>query len=77
MIQGAFRTFLPGGKFRHFGRKDVIDHIDFYEVPKSIFEDLGSFAVNHLKKLQKRKKKVALPNRNKMILLARASGRAT
>jgi hypothetical protein len=33
---------------RHFGRKDVIEHIDFPEVSKSILEGLGRFADNHL-----------------------------
>ena len=33
---------------RHFGRKDVIEYIDFPEVSKSILEGLGRFADNHL-----------------------------
>jgi|GEM_PF-3473902 len=32
---------------RYFGRKGVIEQIDFPEVPKSVFVDLGRFADNH------------------------------
>jgi len=54
-MQGAFDTFQPRRwniptcqkMLRHFGRKGVIDHIDFPEVPKSILESLGRFADNH------------------------------
>ena len=34
-------------KLRHFGRKDVIEHINFPQVPNSILEGLGRFADNH------------------------------
>ena len=34
-------------KLRHFGRKDVIEHMDFPQVPNSILEGLGRFADNH------------------------------
>ena len=34
-------------QLRHFGRKGEIEHIDFHEVPKSIFEGLGRFTDNH------------------------------
>jgi len=33
-----------GKKFRHFGRKIVNKHIDFPELPKSVYEGLKRFA---------------------------------
>ena len=38
-------TFRPvEKKFRHFGRKIVNKHIDFPELPKSVYEGLKRFA---------------------------------
>ena len=34
-------------KFQHFGRKGVIEQIDFSEVLKLILQGIGHFADNH------------------------------
>jgi len=48
MVHFQFFTCLAE-QFRHFARKDVIEHIDFPEDPKSIFEGLVRFEDKHLK----------------------------
>ena len=49
VMKGAFGTFRPGGKHRHFGRKGITEHINITEIPKSNFERLGCFADNPIK----------------------------
>jgi len=35
--QGTFDTFRTGGMLRYLGRKGVTEHLDFTEVPTSVF----------------------------------------
>ena len=37
VMKGAFGTFRPGGKVRHFRRKGITEHINITEIPKSNF----------------------------------------
>ena len=44
-MKGAFGTFRPGGKLRHFGRIGITEQIYFSEAHKFIFDGLGRLRI--------------------------------
>ena len=67
MIPGAFGIYRPDGwnissfrmmhsdlsekKHQHFGRKSITQHLNFPELPKSVYEGLKRFADSRINQL--------------------------